>query len=202
MICKHVRHLPLSIAVGMLCAVLLTLIRGGWRDAPYVIPVFAAVGFTITYGIASIIGSQRLTAAEAAISQHRGLRLLRDGAALLLVGSSLFWAGHLIQQAGFSGWLVAIALGVIFPLLVCLLATKLTIVFGLLAATSLAVSTLLHHPNFRQEPFARETWDRFLQYDLGGWVVIWCILAGLSLSVSVPLTIRRRRVMDARGSMR
>ncbi|MDZ4783768.1 MAG: hypothetical protein SGJ19_26265 [Planctomycetia bacterium] len=191
---RNVNRLQLSIIVGIVCAVLLTMIRGSWRDAPFVVPIFGAAGFSATYAIAFIIRSERIAKIEAASKQRRGVPLLRNAAAFALVAVSFIWSGHVIQGAGFGGWLVAIFLGVVFPLAVCLLASHWPVVFGLLAATSLAISTLLNHPNFRQNAFARDAWEQFWQRDAGVWVFIWGVLAVLSLFVSVPLALRRRRL--------
>jgi hypothetical protein len=189
-----VNRLQLSIIVGIVCAILLTMIRGGWRDAPLVVPVFGAVGFAVTYAIASLIRSERLSRIGAASNQHRSVPLLRDAAALAFVAVSFIWSGQVIQGAGFGGWLVALFLGVVFPLVVCLLASHWPIIFGLMAATSLAVSTLLHHPNFRPGGFAGDPWEQFWHRDAGVWFSIWGILAALSLFVSIPLAFWRRRL--------
>lgn len=184
----------LSILVGIVCAVLLTLIRGGWRDAPYIPLVFATGGFTIAYGIVSIIRSAQIAAIDLSTSRHRGWQLVRNVSALTLAGGSIFWSGRVVQEAGFGGWLIALLLGILLPLLTCLLAAHAPIIFGLLSATSLAVSTLLHHPDFRRDPFALDAWSRFIQQDWGVWAVIWGILVGLSLLVSVPVAIQRRLI--------
>lgn len=190
----NVNRLQLSIIVGVACAILLTMIRGGWRDAPLVVPVFGVVGFSLTYVIASLTRSERLGKIDAASNQHRGVPLVRDAAALALVTISFIWSGQVIQGAGFGGWLVALFLGVVFPLIVCLLASHWFILFGLMAATSLAVSTLLHHPNFRPGAFAGDPWEEFWKRDAGVWFFVWGFLAVLSLLVSVPLALRRRRI--------
>lgn len=187
-------RLQLSIVVGIACAILLTMMRGGWRDAPWVVPVFGAVGFSITYAVASLTRSERLGKIDVATKQHRGVPLLRDAVALALVAISFIWSGQVIQGAGFGGWLVALFLGVVFPLVVCLLASHWPVVFGLMAATSLAVSTLLNHPNFRPGAFAGDPWEQFWRRDAGMWLFIWGFLAVLSLVVSVPLALWRRRI--------
>ena len=186
-------RLQLSIMVGIACALLLTIIRGAWRDAPWVVPIFATVGFSVTYAIASLTRSERLGKVHVASNLHPGVPLLRDAAALALVAVSFIWSGQVIQGAGFGGWLVALFLGTLFPLVVCLLASHWSVVFGLLAATSLAVSTLLHHPNFRPGAFAGDPWEQFWRHDAGVWFFIWGFLAVLSLLVSVPLALWRRR---------
>jgi hypothetical protein len=193
-VARIVTRLQLSIAVGLVCAVLLTLIRGGWRDAPYVVPIFATLGFTITYGIASMIQSDRLAAIETASSRHGGLMLLRDAAAVVFLGFSLYCSGYLVQEAGFGGWLVALLFGVLLPLVVCLVASRAPIIFGVLAATSLVFSILLHDFDIRHNPLDREAWSRVLYRDWAVWAILWAILTGLSLLVSVPLAIRRRRM--------
>jgi hypothetical protein len=187
-----VNRLQTSFVVGILCAFLLTMIRGGWRDAPMVVPFFAISGFSITYIIAYIIQSEHIATIERSFARYPNVSVFRDLSALVLVAVSFVWSGQIIQGAGFGGWLVALFLGVVFPLGVCLLASHWLIVFGLLAATSLAISTLLHHPNFREGVFARDPWEYLWQHDLGVWLFIWGILACLSLLVSVPLAARRR----------
>ncbi|CAN5488577.1 hypothetical protein BH09PLA1_BH09PLA1_02260 [soil metagenome] len=187
-------RLQLSIIVGIACAILLTVIRGGWRDAPLVVPVFGALGFSITYAIASLTRSERLGKIDVSSNQHPGVPFLRDAAALALVAVSFIWSGQVIQGAGFGGWLVALFLGVVFPFVVCLLASHWPVVFGLMAATSLAVSTLLHHPNFRPGAFAGDPWEEFWKRDAGVWFFSWGFLAVLSLLVSIPLAFWRRRI--------
>jgi hypothetical protein len=193
---RNVNRLQVSIIVGMACGILLTMIRGGWRDAPWVVPVFGAVGFSLTYAIASLTRSERLGKIDVASNQNRGVPFLRDVAALALLAVSFIWSGQVIQGAGFGGWLVALFLGVVFPLAVCLLASHWPVVFGLLAATSLAVSTLLHHPRFRPGGFAGDPWEEFWKRDAGGWFFVWGFLALISLLVSVPLALWRRRITN------
>jgi hypothetical protein len=189
-----VKHLCLSVAVGILCAIILTFIRGGWSDAPYVVPVFAAAGFLITYGASNIIHADWIRRFESSTASRIWLKPLRNLLAVALVVGYLFWSGSVIQGAGFGGWLVAIALGVILPLVTCLIAAHLPIAFGLMTATAICLSTILHHPYFRQEPFAREAWQRLLERDLTMWSVSWAILAALSLTSAIPIAIQRRRL--------
>jgi hypothetical protein len=191
---RNVNRLRLSIIVGVASGVLLTMMRGGWRDAPWVVPIFAVAGFSIAYAVASLTRSERLGKIDVAAKQHPGVSFLRDAAALALIAVSFIWSGQVIQGAGFGGWLVALFLGVVFPLVVCLLASHWPVVFGLMAATSLAVSTLLHHPNFRPGAFAGDPWEQFWRRDAGVWFFIWGFLAVLSLVVSVPLALWRRRI--------
>lgn len=183
-----------SIAVGLLSAVILTWIRGGWSDAPYVVLEFAATGFLVTYGASYLIHADWLVRLESSAASHSWLQFFRDLAALLLIVGYLFWSGSVIQGAGFAGWLVAIFLGVTLPLLTCVLAAHFSIVFGILTATAISLSTLLNHPQFRQDPFAAEAWQRFFEEDFVSWAIIWGILSVLSLVTSVPLTIQRRRL--------
>lgn len=188
------RRLQLSMVIGIACALLLTMIRGGWRDLPLVVLIFGVAGFSITYAVASIVNSGRLASIEAASNERAGIPLLRNLAAIALITMSFAWSGQVIQGAGFSGWLVALFLGVVFPLVVCVLASRWEVVFGLLAATSLAISTLVHHPMFRGDIFAADAWEHLWQRDAGVWLFIWGVLATLSLAVSVPLAVRRRRL--------
>ena len=184
-------RLGTSICVGIVTAVLLTAVRGSWRDSPYVVPVFGLVGFLFAYGISSWTSYSNLKRLEKTLAEYAWVRSI---AAAVFLLCTLLWVGPLIQGAGFSGWLVALLAGLLIPLIVCTLATLQPIVMGFATASCITISTLVSSPLFRNNLFHANAWRKFLEDDIYVWLVIWLILFGQSLLVSVPLTIQRRRV--------
>ena len=183
----------LSLGVGIVAAVVLTAVRGGFEDAPYVVPVFGAAGFGMAYCVLWLLSSnvQRWLGGNPAIRPK--MAALRDLFAVCAAVSCLFWTGRVIQGAGYGGWLVALFLGVAVPLVVCLISIRLPVLWGLLTATCIAISTLAYHPSFRGRLVDSRAWERFWERDATTWMIIWTILSGLSLIVSLPLSASRRR---------
>lgn len=191
--------LLLSLCIGIVAAVVLTSIRGGWHDSPYVVPVFGVSGFLISYGIIRLVSLTNLERFERMLSGYRAAPFVRTFAAITAALSGLFWSGQLIQGAGFGGWLVALFLGIVFPLVVCLLTAHQPIGVGCLAATCMVISTLANHPNFSQDMFNSAAWKHFWENDIGLWLVILSIQLCLSLVVSIPLSVQRHRLTTHSG---
>jgi hypothetical protein len=186
-------RLTVCLGVGFLSALALMAIRGGYEDAPYVVPVFALAGFLIAYSVGWLLAPERLRRLDGDAAVRPRPALLRDALAAGVAVSCLYWSGRVIQGAGYGGWLVALFLGVAMPLVVCLLSVRQAVLWGLLVATCVAASTLAHHPQFRSGLFERRAWEGFWDRDASEWAAIWAVLAGLSLAVSVPLTVQRAR---------
>ena len=106
----------------------------------------------------------------------------------MIVVSAVYWSGPLIQGAGYSGWLLAIFFGITLPFIVCLVASRAVILFGLFTASEIMISTMMNHPHFRAAD-----WLQFISRDITEWTIIWFILLVLSLIVSVPLAAQRSR---------
>ena len=121
------------------------------------------------------------------------LRWLRDFFALAIAASLLLWSGPLIINAGFSAWLVALLFAVVAPLAVCLVASRWSIALGFLTATCIAVSILLENARWSLDHGNTWFWQDFWAKEIGRWLSLWAIAVGLSLIVSVPIQLGRRR---------
>ena len=118
---------------------------------------------------------------------------LRDGLALVGAAGCLLWTGRVVQGAGYGGWVVALLLAVLLPTILCSLSARLPVVVGWLTATCLHLSILAFHPDYRGRLLAARTWETFWARDWDVWLVMWVILVGLSLAVSLPIAVNRSR---------
>lgn len=177
----------LSAGIGVLCAVVLTTLRGGWRDAPWVVPVFAIGGFTLASVVSFLTHHEPSVSHRWAAFQKRSVRITRDVVAAIIVVSAVYWAAPVARSATFAGWLVMLLLGLLLPLVVCVIASRAAILYGMATASMLTISGL-SPTGFRIEDVLS-----FARHNLTAAAIFWCVMLGLSLVVSVPLTIQRRR---------
>jgi hypothetical protein len=185
-----------ALLIGVATAVLLSYIRGSVRDSPWVVILFGSVGFFGTLILSWMFRRSTLAAIENVL--HRG-SLVHDGMRNLLAAaiaiSALFWSGPVIISGGFAGWLIALFLHILLPLVVCVTAAHQPIAFGLMSAGCISVSILLENARWAAEHGHVRFWADFSSKDLYTWLVIWGIGAFMSLIVSLPLHLQRRRLL-------
>jgi hypothetical protein len=188
--------LPISAAIGVICAVGLTAIRGGWQDKPSVLAIFGIGGFLASYGIFALLSSRSLHAFEAFALKHEGSQVVRDLAGVILLFVAVTIAGPLVQNAGFSGWLVLLILEVACPLAICVITYDFTLLLGLLSATGMVISALIYDPFHPAWWFQPSAWAHFLQTDKT--IAFWlCVIFGcFSFVLCIPIAYRRRRIAD------
>jgi hypothetical protein len=188
------KALPISIAVGVAWALGLTAIRGGWRDAPSVLAIFGGSGFCISYAICALLLSKSLGSIDAAGARSFRVRLVRDILGVALVVAVLTYSGPVVQGGGYGGWLVALFLGVVCPLVIALVTYHCAVLLGALGAASISVSTLLYNPYHPGRWFQPSAWAQVSHQDvsIGAWVAGFLVV--LSLAVSVPVAVRRRHI--------
>lgn len=182
-----------TLAIGAVTAVLLTYVRGSFVDAPWVPFFFALTGVGGSLLFSWLLRRDTLQAGERFLGRGPHSRWLRDLFALAIAVSLLFWSGPVIISAGFSGWLVALFISTAAPLTVCLMASRWCIALGILTATCIAASILLENAHWSLDHGDTRSWANFWAEEIGLNLLIWGIAAGLSLIVSVPIHLGRRR---------
>ena len=176
------RHL---VAAG-LTAVVLTWLRGGYRDFPLVVLVFGAAGYVASVVFGALLAPRSFSRIDAALGRSVPASVVRNSLALGFILATLVWAGSVIISGGFAGWLVFLLTSLLVPLVVCVLATRWSIAAGIVASTCILLSLWTTHLGSRYRP-PGEVWEGWQLY-----AVAWLVAVGLSLIWSIPIHMRRR----------
>jgi hypothetical protein len=191
----------ISLGIGVITALVLTWIRGGFDDAPWILIEFGLVGFLISYLTCWLTRPATLGWIESAFNRIPYSSHLRGILALALTVSLVFWSGPVIATWGYGSWLLAILFCVLAPLIICLLTARFPIVLGMVAATSVVFSVLLENTRFElarsrfQKDFCQQFWQSF---QLGEFVVVWLIALALSLIVSLPIHLQMEKMKSSK----
>ncbi len=119
------------------------------------------------------------------------LTIFRNVAALILIVTTFFWSGRVIQNGGYAGWLIAFFLWIIAPLVVCLLATKYIVIYGALINSCILLSSFREDARYytRSEDF----WNMFWRRDIYTLLTALAISIAFSLLISIPIVLQRRK---------
>lgn len=187
----HMKRFCISTIIGVIAACVLSWFRGGTDDAPWIFASFVAFGFFCSLLLWWLFSVTTLGTIEAGLLRLPCSSAVRNALALAVTASLVLWSGSVITSQGYAGWLYMLLFSIFCPLLVCLLAARFSVLFGVLAATSIVVSLVLANARL-DSPQRGHSWQSF-RNGSGTWIEIWLIAVGLSLIVSIPIYVQRKR---------
>jgi hypothetical protein len=171
-------------------AFLLSWVRGGFDLWPFI--VFLMAGILATTAWQTVFSKETLYRVEAVagkIPLHTPVRYALAFVALLAI---TLWSGAVVESAGFSGWLLSLVVWLIAPAVVCLLAPRFPVIFGVLAAAcsvfSLAVQNSRLYSRQREIEWSHVLTDRV---EL---LFSFTIAVLLSLVISIRVQASRQRL--------
>jgi hypothetical protein len=168
------------LAIAAVAAAFLSWMRGGIQDEPSLLPFFALIGFLGSLAISLVLHPNSQDWIDARLGSSARARLVRHAAALLLVGAVFWFAGAAISGVGAGGWLLLLVLGVLGPLVICLIAPGWHLIWGFAAATAMTASLWRH--NLRQ-PWGQVPDPLSLVPD---YLFVWITALVLASLVAVP----------------
>jgi hypothetical protein len=180
-----------AVAIGCLTAILLTSIRGGTIDSIWIPIIFGLTGFLGTLLISYSVRSDPIENIEDSTAHSKVAGWVRVVLAFIIAASLVIWSGPLAFSAGYAGWLVALFLVITASLVVCLISAHWPIAFGILVATAIDVSIVLQNARWDRAHGNPRFWEEFRNGEYKGFLMIWMLLAGLSLTVSIPIYLKR-----------
>jgi hypothetical protein len=193
-----VRALWLSAIIGVTTAVVLAWVRGGYSDMPSVLLEFWAFGFLVALILFWVFRPATFQSIETAIQKLLPISKLRNILALLFASSLLIWSGPVLRSAGYAGWLLLIPLIIFSSLIICFVAARFPILFGALVAGLVALSSQMDYVRFEWTHPHRtfeQLWSIFWKvFDPLNFLLASLVSLGLSLTVSLPIYIQRRKV--------
>jgi hypothetical protein len=127
------RHL----AIAAVAAIFLVWLRGGFRDEPSVFFFFGLIGFLASLAVSVVLRPTSQDWIDSRLDRLLRTRLVRHGVALVAVVLVFWLTAPLVLRAGYAGWLLFVALSLLFPLVVCLVAPTQPLAWALLTATVL-----------------------------------------------------------------
>jgi hypothetical protein len=135
------RHL----AIGAVAAIVLSWLRGGFRDAPAVLFFFGLIGFLTSLGLSVVFRPASQERIDTRLGRSPRAHLIRYAAALVTILVACWVAGPLVSRVGFAGWLVVVLIAILVPLIVSLLAPGWHLAWAVGTATALTASLWLHN---------------------------------------------------------
>jgi hypothetical protein len=116
-------------------------------------------------------------------------------AALLWIA---LWSGRIMANAGFGGWIVAFLEWLMAPAIICRLAPRFPIAFGILAAV-LSVFSLAVEGSRMYSPPHEIQWQRVPSICISLWFSFALALA-FALQISIRVQASRRELSNAPGA--
>jgi hypothetical protein len=194
----------LSAVIGVATATVLSWVRGGFDDMPSVLAWFWGYGFTVSLLLFWLFRATTFQRIELALQRLIRIPAARDILALIASLSLLVWSGPVIRSAGYAGWLLSIPVVIFASLIVCLLATRSPVLFGALVAGCIVLSAQVDyvrcewaHPHRSLQELWRIFWQVLRPAVFMG---TWLVAFALSLIVSLPIYVQRRRQKIAASS--
>jgi len=183
-----------SIAIGMLVTVVLSIIRGGITDSFTALVFFALTGFFASLFLFWLFRNETLQRIENVLGRLPWSLHIRNTISILGALSLLFWTGPLIRSGGYSGWLLAILLCILATLVICIIAARFSVAYGVFTATCITCSLLVSDARSEIGRGNTEYWSEFWQNEFASYSVTWLVATVVSLLISVPIQICRRNI--------
>lgn len=177
-----------TVTVSLLVACFLSVVRGGFDTVPFIV-------FTVGTFFLGLLGQvlfrrESLAAIEARLRHLPFATAVRYAVVFCALVALLVWSGPIMTSGGFAGWLIALLVWLASPAIICPLAPRCPILFGILAAGCTAFSLAVE--NSRLYSSSRDIQWSHAFSNVGTLAVVWCIAAALSLLVSIPVYVQRR----------
>jgi len=189
-----------SIAIGVVVAFVLSLIRGEVTDSFTTLAIFGLTGFFASFFLFWLFGDTRLSTLETSLATLPQTTMARNALSITIVLTILIWSGSFIQGGGYAGWILFLLVSFLTPLAVCILVPRFPIAVGVFTATCITCSLLIAEYRWEAERGNAEFLVNFLEREAISYIVIWLVASVLSLLTSVPIHIKRRLPVD--GSKR
>jgi len=186
-----------SIAIGVIVAVLLSLIRGGITDSFATLVIFGLTGFYASLLLTWLFSNSPFRTLENLLTSVPHAAFVRSALSITLVLALLFSSGSLIRSGGYVGWILFLLVSFFSPLVVCILAPRFSIAVGVCTATCITCSLLIANSRWEIERGNAEYWTDFWNADSLSYFVIWLVAIVLSLPSSVAIHFKRRMSDDA-----
>src|SRR5690349_21122025 len=124
--------------ISLLVACFLCVVRGGFALLPFVVFAVAAfVALTAWYWLSRRESVSRIERVLRALPYQVGTRYAL--VLSMLIGLAV-WSGAVIASGGFGGWIIMLLVWLISPAIVCPIAPRFPILFGILAAACVQFS--------------------------------------------------------------
>lgn len=186
----------LTISIGLTVAVFLMIVRGGTggiADTLGPLVFFSIVGCLAALLVVALTRPAVHDAVESALSRMPFVSPLRVLIALAALYFVLRHSGGLIISAGFGGWVVALLVCFVGPLVVCLIAPRWPIFVAVVTATCVEASLLFENAQRATQQENHTFWEDVFSEDLGVTILILTIAIGVSLTAAIPIHIGRSR---------
>lgn len=184
------RSLLQAFAMAVFLAFLFSWIRGGFDLWAFV--VFFVAGILAATAWQTVFSKETLYRIEAVGAKMPLQTPVRYALAFLALVAVTLWSGPVIESGGFGGWLVALVVWLIAPAVVCVLAPRFPVVFGVLAAAcsvaSIAVQNSRLYSRQREIQWSHALSDRVALLDS------FTIAVLLSLVISIRVQTSRQRL--------
>ncbi len=185
------KNIFISSNIAIIFTALCSYMRGGVTDAPIVLIVFFSTGFFVSLFLLWFLNRKTLSLIDRTLKGLPYSDIVRNIAALILVVTTFFWSGRVIQNGGYVGWLIAFFLWIAAPLVVCLLATKYVVFYGALINSCILLSS--YREDARYYARSEDFWDIFWRRDIYTLLIVLAISIAISLLISIPIMLRRRK---------
>ena len=116
------KNITYSLIVAIAFAVLCSWMRGGIQYAPIVLIIFFIAGFFGSLFLFWLLKRNNLLAIERVFEHIPHSAVIQNITAFVIAITTFFWAGRIIQNGGYAGWLIAFFLWIVAPLVVSLIA--------------------------------------------------------------------------------
>jgi len=186
-----------SIAIGVIVAVLLSLIRGGITDSFTTLVIFGLTGFFASLFLSWLFSNSPFRAIDNSLASVPQAAFVRSVLSITLIFVLLFWSGSFIRSGGYGGWILFLLASFLAPLAVCILAPRFSIAVGVCTATCITCSLLIADSRCEIERGNVGLWEDFWNGDSLSYVVIWLVATVLSLPTSVAIHFKRRMTDEA-----
>ena len=111
---------------------------------------------------------------------------IRYGLAIGILVCVMIWYGPLVNKAGY----LRLFAPLIVSTMVCLLAPRKPIIFGIVAASCMAISSVVEGSRVDSPDYGIH-WSNVLS-NPGPQLFGWCVVSGMSLLVSIPIHFHRK----------
>jgi hypothetical protein len=133
------------LAIAAVAAVVLSWLRGGFRDEPSVLFFFGLFGFLASLAVSIALRPASQDRIDARLGRSPRAHRLRYSAAAIAVVAAFWLTAPMVSRAGFAGWFVLVLLAITLPLVVSLLAPGWPLGWALAIATALTASLWRHN---------------------------------------------------------
>ena len=117
--------------------------------------------------------------------------IIRNITAFVIAVTTFFWAGKMMQSQGYGGFLLAFFLLIVVPLIVCLIATRYVVFYGIV--TNICIVLSLVREDARYYAHSAEFWDSFWRRDVYFLLIIILFAITVSLPVSISVYLEKRK---------